>query len=203
MARIDSLTDLRSRYVAPLERTVRKELDHLDRHCRSFIAHAPFLVLATSGGGGRLDVSPRGDAPGFVQVADERTLLIPDRPGNNRLDSFTNLIENPRAAAILMIPGVDETLRVSGSAELRDDGEMRRRFAAGDRLPTLVVVLTVEQAYLHCAKAFMRSSLWDPTTWPSERPIPTMGVMIHDQINEERPAETQEAMLARYRESLY
>lgn len=145
MGRIDSIGELRSRYRDPVERTVKKELDHFDRHCRGFIARSPFLVLATSGADGRLDASPRGDARGFVHVPDDRTLIIPDRPGNNRLDSFTSLIEDPRAAAIFMIPGVDETLRVGGTAELRDDEDMRGRFAVGGQLPSLVVVMAVEQ----------------------------------------------------------
>jgi hypothetical protein len=203
MARIDSIEELRRRYRRPVERVLRKELGHLDRHCRTFIGHSPFLVMATSGADGRLAASPRGDAPGFAFVADDHTLVIPDRPGNNRLDTLTNLIENPRAAAIFMIPGVDETLRVNGIVELRDDDDLRVRFVVRGRAPALVLVMTVEQAYLHCAKAFMRSRLWYPGTWPAERPIPTMGEMIHDQIAEDRPVETQEAMLARYRESLY
>ncbi len=181
---------------------MRKELDRLDAHCRSFIAASPFLILSTGGPGG-IDVSPRGDAPGFAQVPDDRTLLIPDRPGNNRLDSLTNLLEHPDAGVLFMIPGVDETLRVRGTVALRDDLELRERFAVRGRAPALVLQVAVRTAFLHCAKAYMRSRLWDPASWPAERPVPTMGEMIHDHIAETSPPESQEAMLARYREGLW
>ena len=203
MARIVTHEELRRRYREPTDRVVRKELDHIDAHCRLFVERSPFLVLATVGTDGRVDASPRGDGPGFVRVADEHTLLIPDRPGNNRIDSLTNLVERPQAGVILMIPGVDETLRVNGAIEIHDGEELRERFAVGGRLPTVVLVMHAEQVYLHCAKAFMRSKLWDPASWSATRPVPTLGEMIHDQIGEDAPAETQDAMIARYRESLY
>lgn len=203
MARIATRDELRNLYRRPADRVVLKELNRLDAHCRSFVGHSPFLVLASAGADGRVDASPRGDQPGFVQVADDHTLLIPDRPGNNRLDSLTNLIERPQAGAIFMIPGVDETLRVNGTIAIHDDDGLREGFAVEGRRPTTVLVMRVQQVYLHCAKAFMRSRLWDPSSWPTERPVPTLGEMIHDQIAEETPSETQEAMLARYRESLY
>jgi PPOX class probable FMN-dependent enzyme len=203
MTRISTIDELRGRYRDPVERVMRKELDRLDDHCRTYIANSPFLVLATVGADGRLDASPRGDRPGFVQIGDERTLYIPDWPGNNRLDSLTNLVEHPRAGLIFMIPGVDETLRINGEVAIHDDDVLRDRFVTGERRPAVVLVVTVEQAYLHCAKAFMRSGLWKPATWPQERPLPTMGEMIHDQIDEAAPAETQDAMIARYLDALY
>jgi uncharacterized protein len=202
VAAITSINALRERYRRPpVERAIRKELDRIDGHARRFIAHSPFFVLATSSVDGRLDASPRGDRPGFVHVRDETTLLVPDRPGNNRLDSLTNLIERPGAGLLFMIPGVDETLRVNGKIEIRDDDDLRAAFAVSGRLPTTVLVVSVEQVYLHCAKAFMRSGLWNPHSWHASRPVPTLGEMIHDQTNV--PLETQDAMLARYRESLY
>ncbi len=203
MARIATHEHLRRLYRQPNDRVLRKELDRLDAHCRTYVEQSPFLVLATAGADDRVDASPRGDLPGFVQVADARTLLIPDRPGNNRLDSLANLVDRPNAGAIFMIPGVDETLRVNGTVEIRDDDELRVRFAVDGRQPTAVLVMRVEQVYLHCAKAFMRSNLWNPASWHPSRPVPTLGEMIHDQISEAAPAETQDAMLARYRESLY
>lgn len=203
MARITTHEALRRHYREPTERVVRKELDHIDAHCRLFVERSPFLVLATVGAAGRVDASPRGDQPGFVQVVDEHTLLIPDRPGNNRLDTLTNLVERPRAGVILMIPGVDETLRVNGSIAIHDDEDLRESFAVGGRLPAVVLVMHAEQVYLHCAKAFMRSKLWDPDSWAATRPVPTLGEMIHDQIGEATPAETQDAMIDRYRKSLY
>jgi PPOX class probable FMN-dependent enzyme len=204
MVAITTHNALRERYPRPpSDRVVRKELTRLDDHCAAFIAASPFLVLATVGPGDALDASPRGDHPGFVQVADAATLLIPDRPGNNRLDSLTNLLERPRAALIFMIPGVDETLRVTGSARIDDDAGLRARFAVGGKLPATVIVVGVEQAYLHCAKAFMRSHLWDSETWPAERPVPTLGEMIRDQTDQGAVPEPQDAMLARYRADLW
>ena len=203
MTRIESVEELRRRYRAPVERVVRKELDRIDRHCRAYIESSPFLVLATVGADGRLDASPRGDRPGFVQVADERTLIIPDWPGNNRLDSLSNLVEHPRAGLIFMIPGVDETLRVNGIVTIEDDDALRDGFVTRGRRPAVVLIVTVEQVFLHCAKAFMRSGLWNPQTWPSDRPVPAMGEMIHEQIDEVVEAETQEAMIARYLDGLY
>lgn len=203
MVRITSHEELRGRYRQPTDRVLRKELDHVDAHCRRFIERSPFLVLATVGNDGRVDASPRGDHPGFVQVDDHHTLLIPDRPGNNRIDSLTNLVERPGAAVIFVIPGVDETLRVNGAIVIHDDDDLRQRFAVGGRLPATVLVMRTEQVYLHCAKAFMRSKLWDPESWSATRPVPTLGEMIHDQIGEVGPAETQDEMVARYRENLY
>ena len=137
MAKISTVDELRGRYREPVERVVRKELDRLDEHCRTYIGSAPFLVIATVGRDGRLDASPRGDRAGFVQIPDERTLLIPDWPGNNRLDSLTNLVEHPRAGLIFMIPGVDETLRVNGIVAIHDDDDLRDRFVTGDRRPAV------------------------------------------------------------------
>jgi uncharacterized protein len=203
VSQISTHEALRALYRMPSERVLRKELTALDDHCRGFIAQSPFVVLATVGGGGQVDVSPRGDTPGFVQVDDRGAVLIPDRPGNNRLDSLTNLVERPEAATIFMIPGVDETLRINGTIAIRDDPALRERFVVDGRLPTTVLVMEPQQVYLHCAKAFMRARLWDPVTWPAERPVPTLGAMIKDQIPSDDPAETQEQMLARYRETLY
>ena len=203
MGQISTDEALRALYRMPSDRVVRRELGALDDHCRAYIAQSPFLLLATVGADGRVDVSPRGDTAGFVQVQDDHTVLIPDRPGNNRLDSLTNLVERPGAATIFMIPGVDETLRINGTIAIHDDLELRERFVVGGRLPTTVLVMEAQQVFLHCAKAFMRSRLWDPESWPAARPVPTLGEMIKDQIASDDPAETQEQMLARYRESLY
>jgi uncharacterized protein len=202
VAAISTEAELRALYAAPAERTLRKELDHLDRHCRRFIEHAPFLVLATADADGRQDATPRGGDPGFVLVADEHTLLLPDRPGNNRLDSLSNLTQRPEVGLLFLIPGVDETLRVNGTAELRDDAELTGRFEVSQRSPTIVVRITVRQAFLHCAKALMRSRLWDPDTRIERSELPTMGQMLRDQIGS-GPVETQAEMLERYRGQLY
>ena len=202
MASIASESELRALHSAPTERAVRKELDRLDRHCRRFIALSPFLVMATADADGRLDATPRGGDPGFVEVADDRTLLLPDRPGNNRLDSLTNLTERPDVGLLFMIPGVDETLRVNGAAELRTDPDLVQRFQVGRRPPAIVLQITVRQAYLHCAKALMRSRLWDPAARIDRAELPTMGEMMRDHAGS-GPAESQAAMVERYREQLY
>jgi PPOX class probable FMN-dependent enzyme len=195
--------ELRARYREPLERTLRKQLDRLDEHCRRFIELSPFAVLATYGPDGLPDATPRGGEPGFVHVADEHTLLLPDRPGNNRLDSLGNLVANPGVGLLFLVPGVDETLRVNGTAELREDAELRSRFAVGERTPALVLAVTVREAYLHCAKALMRSRLWDPAAQVERSALPTMGEMIRDQIGSTEEPESQDSMVARYREQLY
>jgi uncharacterized protein len=193
---------LRALHQPPKGRTLRKQLDHLDRHCRRFIELSPFVVLATSGAEGRLDASPRGGRPGFVEVADDRTLHLPDRPGNNRLDSLTNLTERAEVGLLFMIPGVDETLRVNGAAELRTDPELAARFQAGSRPPAVVLRITVRDAYLHCGKALMRSRLWHAEARIDRSELPTLGQMLRDQTGSGVP-ESQTEMVARYRTELY
>lgn len=200
---IQTLAQLRGLYAAPGERALRKQLDQVDPHAARFIALSPFCVVATGGvHGGLLDASPRGGAPGFVKLADERTLLLPDSGGNNRLDTLENLLADPRLALIFLVPNVEETLRVNGRARLRDEAEFTDRFAGERQRPKLVIEVQVEEVYLHCAKAFMRSQLWQPGTWPERSALPTMNQMIHDQIGAGAPTETQEQMLARYRDQL-
>jgi PPOX class probable FMN-dependent enzyme len=195
---IDSLQALRTLYAEPAERAVRKQLPALEAHGRRFISLSPCLVLATHNAAGDADASPRGGAPGFVQVVDEQTLLIPDAPGNNRLDSLTNIIETGRAALVFFVPGVDETLRINGLARLDDSPERLALFASEHRSPKLVIELRVQAAYLHCAKALMRSALWNPESRQPRSVLPTMGRMIAEQTGLASAAESQEQMLARY-----
>jgi uncharacterized protein len=201
MSAITSEAALRALHAPPTDRAVRKELDRLDRHCRRFIALSPFLVLASADADGRMDATPRGGDPGFVVVEDDRTLLLPDRPGNNRLDSLTNLTQRPEVGLLFMVPGVDETLRVNGTAELRTDPELAERFQVSRRAPLVILRITVREAYLHCAKALMRSRLWDPEARIDRSQLPTMGEMMRDQVGS--AAESQESMVARYRTQLY
>jgi len=202
VAEITSEAELRALHTPPKERTLLKQLDRLDPHCRRFIELAPFVVMATADAEGRMDATPRGGDPGFVVVADDRTLLLPDRPGNNRLDSLTNLTEHPEIGLLFMIPGVDETLRVNGSVELRTDPEIVEPFRVGRRTPAVVLRITVREAYLHCAKALMRSRLWDPKVQIERAELPTLGAMLRDQIGS-GPVESQAEMVTRYREELY
>ena len=195
---IDSIEQLRALYPAPTERAVRKQLSTLDVHCRRFIELSPFVVLASSSKGGSMDASPRGGAPGFVKAPDERTLLIPDAPGNNRLDSLETIIGTGRIGLFFMIPGIDETLRVNGSARLSSSEAHLNSFSGEKRVPKLVIEVAVAEAYLHCAKALMRSNLWKVSSQVERSSLPTMGQMINSQTGVETPAETQDEMRARY-----
>jgi len=195
---IESIEALRQVYGEAKGRSVKKQIDHIDLHCARFIALSPFVVVATVDGQGALDASPRGGASGFVRVADARTLLIPDSPGNNRLDTLTNIIATGNIGLLFVIPGVDETLRVNGRAQLNDDASILARFADGMRTPKLVIEITVTEAYLHCAKAFMRSQLWSPKSVVDRAKLPTMGEMLSDQTGMPGAPETQSEMRARY-----
>lgn len=194
---LDSPSALRRIYPHANGRSVSKQLTRLDVHCRRFIALSPFVVLASANAGGDLDSSPRGGAQGFVHVVDENLLLIPDSPGNNRLDTLSNLAETGKIGLLFMIPGVDETLRVNGRARLATDAAALAPFAADSRVH-LAIEVTVVDAYLHCAKAFMRSKLWSPETWVERAALPTMGEMLSDQTGIASPVETNEQMAARY-----
>jgi len=199
---IDSLDQLRALYPAPQERSLKKQLGALDAHCLRFIALSPFVVIASSGDANALDASPRGGAPGFVRALDAHTLLIPDAPGNNRLDTLENIVATGRVGLLFLIPGVDETLRINGRARLSTTPETLARLADERRTPRLAIEVAVEAAYLHCAKALMRSALWTASTQVERSVLPTMGEMLRDQTGMAGPAETQEAMLARYAQVL-
>ena len=209
MSTISTPEALRACFAPAGERSVKKELPQLDVHARRFIALSPFLVLSSSGVDGA-DASPRGGAPGFVQVVDAHTLLIPDSPGNNRLDSLQNLIVNPQVGLLFLVPGVDETLRVNGKAVLSLDEAERERCAdtltGARRVPKLVIRVSVQASYLHCAKALMRSALWDASRRVQRSSLPSMGEMLRDQIADrvgpEVVFETQAQMLERYRQTL-
>lgn len=198
MTTVPDVAALRQLYAAPMERAVRKQIAALDVHCTRFIALSPFVVVSTSDLAHNLDASPRGGAPGFVQVADAHTLLLPDAPGNNRLDSLENILATGQVGLLFMVPGVDETLRVNGRAVLSTDAADIAACTDARRAPRLVVRVTVQAAYLHCAKAFMRSRLWDPATRVDRSLLPTIGQMIADQTGLQVPAETQEQMARRY-----
>jgi hypothetical protein len=204
MAKISDLDGLRRAYKPAHPRAVAKELGHLDVHCKRYIGLSPFLLIGSAGEPGDYgDVSPRGEDPGFVAVLDDHTIAIPDRPGNNRLDTLENILDNPEIGLLFLIPGVDETLRISGHAEVRDDPELLARFRIKDRLPATVIVVTVRRAYLHCAKALMRSKLWDPDAHVARSELATMNQMIADQTAAEGPIEAQDEMVKRYRDVLY
>jgi hypothetical protein len=174
-----------------------KTMARIDRYARNFIGLSPFCCLATSDGNGRADVTPRGDKPGFVRVLDDATLLIPDRPGNNRMDSIRNIIENPALGLLFLIPGFEETLRVNGRGRVTKDPKLLVESAVDGKPPRLGILVAVDEAFLHCAKAFRRSRLWEMDSHVSRETLPTLARMIMDQIAEkaqaEKPAEAEVA----------
>jgi len=194
---------LRQLYAMPAERALRKQQAALDAHCQRFIALSPFCVLATGGAAGALmDASPRGGTPGFVHVHDAQTLWIPDAGGNNRLDSLSNLLHDPRIGLVFMVPGVNETLRINGTARLRDEPAWTGHFAGAHFTPKLVIEVQVREAYLHCAKALMRSRLWQAEAQVERSALPSMNQMIHAQIGLDTPPESQAAMEQRYQQQI-
>ena len=199
---IQTIEQLRGLYAPAKERAVKKQLSALDVHCQRFIALSPFVVISSIGLDQMLDASPRGGAPGFVKSVDAHTLLIPDSPGNNRLDTLENIIHTGKVGMLFLIPGMDETLRVNGTASLSDDAADLALCTTEVRAPKLVIKVVVSQAYLHCAKAFMRSKLWDSQSHIERALMPSMGEMINEQAKMTTPSETQEEMLARYRAEL-
>lgn len=201
-------TALRALYPATHALAALKSLGILDPHAREFIRRSPFLTIGTQNSEGRADVSPRGDPAGFVQVLDDRTLAIPDRPGNNRLDTLSNILANPNVGILFMVPGFDDTLRVNGTARLSTDPELLRAMAVNDRTPTLAIVVSVSEVFLHCAKAFRRSRLWDPEARQDRKEMPSLLKMILDQTTgaPQDPAEMRkidEGLEADYRTSMY
>ena len=163
----------------PLGNALTKEVDHITAPYRALIEAAPFFALATSGPDG-MDCSPRGDAPGFVRVADENTVLIPDRRGNNRIDSLRNLVRDPRVALLFLIPGCGETLRINGRAAISTDPKLTQSFIVEGKAPKVVLVVTVDRIYYQCPKAIVRSKIWDTTTWIDRKTLPTSGKILAD-----------------------
>lgn len=177
-----------------MEIAVEKCRPVLDRHCRDFISRSPFLCIGTSGADGRADVSPRGDAPGFVQILDDTHLFIPDRPGNNRLDTMTNIVENPQVGLLFMIPGFNDTLRVNGRATISKDAALTGKSAIKGRIPKVGIIVEVQEAFLHCAKAFIRSGLWNPENFQNRDEMPSLATMILEQVAEEDAPPSEEEL---------
>ena len=179
---VTNQTELRTIYREPAARAVQKVLDHLDAHCRNFIALSPLCVLSSAGADGQADASPRGDPPGFVRVLDEKTLLLPDRPGNNQVDSLQNIMENPGVGLLFFVPGMNETLRVKGKAEIVTDTGLLEPLTVNRKVPLSGLRVTVEEAFLHCGRALIRSRLWDPRVQIERSSYPTYGQVLADQI---------------------
>jgi hypothetical protein len=177
---VRSEDELRALHAQPSDLVRRKCIDRLDRHCRAFIALSPFLLLGTANAKGHADVSPRGDPPGFVKVLDDKTLLIPERPGNNLLDSLSNVVANPEVGLLFMIPGFDETLRVNGTAVVVSDRPSLAALAIDVKAPKCALRVSVREAYLHCARSFRRARLWDPAARTPRSALPSLATMVMD-----------------------
>jgi PPOX class probable FMN-dependent enzyme len=179
---ITSEQELRAIVGTPGARSVLKQRKVLDEHCQAFIAHSPFVLMATANADGRCDVSPKGDAPGFVLVMDDRRLVVPERPGNRRIDSMQNLLTNPHVGLLFIVPGREETLRVNGRASITRDPTLLGQCVASGKTPLLAIGVEVEEAFLHCAKSFRRAQLWAKEHWPALDALPSYACMMFDQI---------------------
>jgi PPOX class probable FMN-dependent enzyme len=195
---ISSEAELRTVLGKPARRALDKQMERLDDHCRSIIARSPFVVVSSADADGRPDASPKGDAPGFVLVLDERTLAIPDRPGNRRADTFRNVLANPRVGLLFLVPGRMETVRINGRARISREPDLLQRMAVQGRPPLLSLVVEVEEAFVHCGKCMLRSRLWDPASWPQVADLPSHAQCLLDQA---KPAQSLEEVEASVRDS--
>ena len=176
---VDTRQRLRELLEEPDAGVTEKDLDHLNEVARRFVAMSPFLLLSTKGADGRMDVSPKGDPGGFVEVFDNKTLIIPDRLGNQRVDTFENLLVDPSIGLLFLVPGHTETLRVSGTAKIVLDSSVQERHVVNGKKPLLALVVTVEQVFMHCSKCLVRSRLWQTEHWPTRRSAPTLAEWVH------------------------
>jgi len=200
---VEDIETLCEIYGPPNDRSLKKQLSRFDRHCRAFIARSPFLVIASSDPLGRCDASPKGDAPGFVKVIDDETLLIPDRLGNNRVDTIGNLLERPGVGLIFFVPGLNETLRVNGRARLITDPALLEPLAVNGKVPRSGIVVAAEEIYFHCGKALIRSDLWNPDKQLRRSEFPSLGRILADQIGGISVEEAERLTAESYRTRLY
>lgn len=175
---VDTRQRLRELSKQPSFRAQNKVIDHIDDICKRFIAACPFVIVASRGADGRIDLSPKGDPPGFVAFLDDKTLAIPDRPGNHRLDTFENLITHSEVGLIFLMPGNGDTLRVSGTGRIVRDSAVQAQLAVGGKAPNLVLVVSVEEVFMHCPKCIVRSKLWRPEHWPDRSNVPSLAEAI-------------------------
>jgi PPOX class probable FMN-dependent enzyme len=204
MSIIEDIGDIREIYGHPAERSVKKQLPKLEKHSRAFIALSPFIVMATCDAEGRCDASPKGDAPGFVQVLDDETLLIPDRLGNNRVDSIGNLLKSPGIGLIFFVPGLRETLRVNGRAQITTDPALLEPCTVEGKVPRSGILITAEEVYFHCGKALIRSDLWNPEKHIAQKDFPSLGIIINEQIGGNlSPEDAARQTAESYRTRLY
>ncbi|NJM30136.1 MAG: pyridoxamine 5'-phosphate oxidase family protein [Rhizobiales bacterium] len=205
---IASETELRSRFGTVHTLATTKSRPALDVHSRRFIALSPFLVISTANAEGKADVSPRGDPPGFVQIVDDHTILIPDRPGNNRLDTMANIVANPNVACLFFVPGFEDTLRLNGKARITEDETLLRHCGVNGKQPKAGILITIEEVFLHCAKALKRSKLWHDDYKQNRSQMPSIARIILEQtceggVNEKEAAAAEIDVESDYRTGLY
>ena len=203
MDRIEDFGELRALYGPPMERAVKKQLSRLDGYCRAFIARSPFIVVASCDPEGRCDASPKGDAPGFVAVLDDETLLVPDRLGNNRVDTLGNLMSCPGVGLIFLVPGVNETLRVNGRGTVTTDPGLLEPLSVNGKAPRSGMLVAIEEVYFHCGKALIRSDLWNPEKRLRPGEFPSLGRILADQIGGTTVEESERQIAEGYRTRLY
>lgn len=199
---ITSEEELRELYGWPRGRAKSKVLPQLEKHSKNFISHSPFFVMSTYDKNGQTDASPRGGNPGFVKILDDLTLLVPDAKGNNRVDSLVNIVESGKIGCLFFIPGIDETLRINGTAVITTDASYSDMFQEEQNPPKSYIKISIDEVFLHCAKALMRSKLWSDTHRLSRPGFPTMGRMLNEQLGINKPVESQEDMVKRYMDDL-
>jgi PPOX class probable FMN-dependent enzyme len=201
---IVSERELRAVLGHPARRALDKQIDRLDEHCRNIVARSPFVVVSSADAAGRPDASPKGDAPGFVRVLDDRSLAIPDRPGNRRADTFRNVLANPRVGLLFLVPGRMETLRVNGRARITREPGLLQKMAVQGKAPLLALRVEVEEVFVHCGKCMLRSRLWEPASWPQVADLPSHARCLLDQAKPAQSlAEVEASVRESYRNQLY
>ncbi|MDO6435874.1 pyridoxamine 5'-phosphate oxidase family protein [Cyclobacterium sp. 1_MG-2023] len=202
---IKSIGELREVMGFPREMVQKKSINFIDEHCKDFIAKSPMLFISTANENGSCDVSPRGDPAGFVGVLDEQYLVLPERPGNKRCDSLVNILSNPHIGLIFIIPGLKETLRVNGKAILSRDKDLLNKYEVNGKCPEVGIIVEVEECFIHCAKAFLRSKLWQAETWPEKEQLPKVAKVLADHINSSNFSkdEIQTVLEESYKKRLY
>jgi PPOX class probable FMN-dependent enzyme len=208
MSRIAERQQLREKLGEVSVLAAGKSIKKIDKYAKTFIEYSPFLCIGTADAQGNADVSPRGDPMGFVRVIDEKTIIIPDRPGNNRADTMQNIIANPNVGILFLIPGIEDTLRINGKAEIIDDPEALAPAAVNGKAPKLGIRVKVDEVFFHCAKAFRRSKLWDPSSHQDRAILPSLARIVMEQaraceVEEEEAEKVEEDIQEAYRKNLY
>ena len=202
MGVVSNLRQLRSIYNYSKNRASLKVINSLEKHSKNFINLSPFVVISSKGKNGHADVSPRGDSVGFVNIQDDKTIIIPDRSGNNRLDTLENIIFDPSVGTLFFIPGINTVLRINGNAFIEDSLEIRAQFEINNNIPKTCIIINIEEIFMHCAKALMRSSFWDHSKYLSQTEFPTISKIINDQLNSEDDEQNHEQEDKRYKKQI-